>query len=304
MDSHAPLPCSLRQLQYLVAVADFGGFGRAAAQCHVSQPSLSAQVALVEEALGVRVFERDRRSVRVSAAGAPVLEAARHALVAAREVVAVAGQQADPFIGVVRIGIIPTACPYLLPLITPALRKKYPGLTVVWSEEQTSSLIARVADGQLDAAIAAEGRDTAGLESVELGRDPFVLAASPGHPLMRSRGPVNPTALRSVSVLLLEDGHCLRDQALALCARAGAGEAEYRATSLSTLVQMVVNSDGVTVLPSLALAVENRGRQLATRQFTAPAPARTLVLVWRRSSARRRTFEGIGATVRDAYRKK
>jgi LysR family transcriptional regulator, hydrogen peroxide-inducible genes activator len=296
-----PLPCSLRQLQYLVAVADLGGFSRAAARCHVSQPSLSAQVALAEAALGVRVFERDRRGVRVSPAGAVVLERARQVLLAANDLASTARQQADPFTGTIRVGVIPTVCPYLLPEITPALREKFPRLTILWTEEKTPTLVERIMAGDLDGAILARDTKAAGLEFLEIGRDAFVVASAPDHPLMRSARPLTPAALEGAEVLLLEDGHCLRDQALALCARAGATEAGYRATSLATLVQMVVSHSGVTLLPSLAVPVENRTGQLATRRFAEPGPARTLALAWRRGSALQTTIEAVGRTVRKCY---
>lgn len=301
MDILEPPLCSLRQLQYLVAVADLGGFGRAATKCHVSQPSLSAQVALAERALGVRVFERDRRGVRVTAAGAAVLARARAVLLSARDLAEIARQQADPFAGSVRIGVIPTVCPYLLPDITPALRQAYPHLSIRWSEERTGRLVELIGGGELDAALLARDTRVAGLEFVEIGRDPFVLAASPGHALVRSSAPLRPSALAHAEVLLLEDGHCLRDQALALCSRVGAAEAQYRATSLSTLVQMLVGTAGVTLLPALAVAVENRTSQLAIRPFSNPAPARTLGLAWRRGSALKTTLEAVAATIRDRY---
>jgi len=293
-----PLPCSLRQLQYIVAVADLGGFGRAATRCHVSQPSLSAQIALVEHALGVRLFERDRRVVRLSPMGAAVVERARQVLVAACDLVDSARRQADPFSRTIRIGVLPTVCPYLLPEITPALRDAYPDLAIQWTEDKTSALVGRITEGTLDGGIVAVDPRVSGLESVEIGHDPFVLAAARGHPLLRSRRPIDPEDLDGAEVLLLEDGHCLREQALAICANAGATEAGYRATSLATLVQMVGSSSGVTLLPTMALAVENRRGQLATRPFVRPVPGRTLALVWRRGSALKTTLEGLGSTLR------
>jgi LysR family hydrogen peroxide-inducible transcriptional activator len=301
MDLLDPMPCSLRQLQYFVAVADLGGFSRAAARCHVSQPSLSAQVALAEESLGVRLFERDRRGARVSQAGAVILAHARQVLLAAKDLASTARQQADPFTGTIRVGVIPTVCPYLLPEITPALRETYPRLTIMWIEEKTATLVDRIMSGELDAAILARDTKAAGLEFVEIGRDPFLVASTPAHPLMRSTKPLAPSALESVEVLLLEDGHCLRDQALALCSRVGATEAGYCATSLATLVQMVVSHSGVTLLPSIAVPVENRTGQLATRRFAEPIPARTLALGWRRGSALQTTIKAVGQTVRKCY---
>jgi len=292
------LPCSLRQLQYVVAVADLGGFGRAAARCHVSQPSLSAQIALVEHALGVRLFERDRRVVRLSPAGAAVVDRARQVLLAARDLVDAARRQSDPFTGRIRIGVLPTVCPYLLPEVTTPLHETYPDLSIQWTEDKTSSLLGRINEGTLDGAIVALDPRVNGLETFEIDRDPFVLAAAPGHRLVRSKRPIAPEELDGAEVLLLEDGHCLRDQALAICANTGATEAGYRATSLATLVQMVGTSSGVTLLPALSLPVENRRSHLVIRPFVRPVPCRTLALVWRRGSAMKTTLEGIGGRVR------
>src|SRR6267378_3174362 len=204
MDLLATLPVSLRQLQYIVAVADRGSFRRAAEACHVAQPSLSAQVAVAERALGVQLFERTGRRVRVPAAAAPLVAQARKVLIAAGD-----------------------------------LRE-----------------------------------------------------------LARATTRVRPEVLDGERVLLLDDGHCFRDQALELCARTGAIEGGFRATSLSTLVQMVSARGGVTLLPAIALPVENRRGQLAVRSFAAPGPGRTLALVWRRGSALRAPLERIAETIR------
>jgi LysR family hydrogen peroxide-inducible transcriptional activator len=296
----ATLPISLRQLQYVVAVADLGGFRRAADACHVAQPSLSAQVAQVEQALGVQIFERNRRGVRVAAAGAPLIEQARRVLMAARDLRELARQLVDPFQGTLRVGVIPTVCPYLLPEVTPALTRDFPNLSIVWSEERTNRLVRQAQDGTLDAAILAAESEMGDLDHVSLGRDAFVLAAAPGHPLVQPKKPATAAALHGATVLLLEDGHCLRDQTLGLCARAGASELGYRATSLSTLVQMVSTSAGVTLLPSLALPVENRRGQLRVRAFARPGPGRTLALAWRRGSALRVPLGTIADTIRVA----
>lgn len=298
MDLLAQLPVSLRQLQYIVAVADSGGFRRAADVCHVAQPSLSAQIAQAEQALGVQLFERDRRKVRVSAAGVAVVEQARHILVAARDLRELARRLADPYRGALRVGVIPTVCPYLLPEITPALSQAFPDLTIVWSEERTQQLVRQVKEGTLDGAILALEADVGDLEHAELGHDAFVLAAAPDHPAVQSEKPATPEALRGATVLLLEDGHCFRDQALSLCGGAGVREVGYRATSLSTLVQMVSASSGVTLLPSLALPVENRRGQLRVRSFALPGPGRTLALAWRRGSAVRTALEHVAGTIR------
>jgi LysR family hydrogen peroxide-inducible transcriptional activator len=296
----APLPVSLRQLQYIIAVADLGGFRRAAEACHVAQPSLSAQVAQAERALGVQIFERNQRRVRLSTAGAAVVEQARRALVAAREVRELARHLADPFRRTLRVGVIPTVCPYLLPDITPALLKAFPDLTLTWSEERTGRLVRDVNEGAIDAAILALESDIGGLEHERLGRDVFVLAAAPRHPLMTSGKPVSPDVLDGETVLLLGDGHCFRDQALAMCAKSGASEAGFHATSLATLVQMVSAGPAVTLLPLLAVPVENRRGQLRVRPFVKPGPSRTLILAWRRHSAMREPFAKIAGVLRTA----
>lgn len=299
MDLLGALPVTLRQLQYIVAIVDLGGFRRAAEACHVAQPSLSAQVALAEEALGVQLFERNRRGVRVSAAGAPLVEQARRVLVAVRDLGELARQLGDPLGGTLRLGVIPTVCPYLLPEVTPALAAAFPHLSIVWSEERTSRLVRQVQEGSLDGAILALESEVADLEHADLGRDAFVLAAAPDHPLVQAKGPASVDVLDGATVLLLEDGHCLRDQALGLCARAGATEVGFRATSLATLVQMVsASGSGVTLLPSLALPVENRRGQLRVRPFEQPGPGRTLALAWRRGSSLRTPLTGVAATIR------
>lgn len=296
----APHPVTLRQLQYVVAVADRRSFRRAAEDCRVSQPSLSAQIAQVEEALGVQLFERDRRRVAPTAAGKLLVERARTLLVGADELLEAARTLADPLSGTLRIGVIPTIGPYLLPDVAPVLRDRFPRLTFVWAEDRTAALVERLGRAELDAVLLALEADIGDLPHVVLGRDPFVFAAPPGHPLAASRRPLRPEELDGERVLLLDDGHCFRDQALAICARGGAEEAEYRATSLATLVQMTAGGAGVTLLPSLAVPLENRRDALRLRPFAPKAPARTLALAWRRGSALAETLKIVGETLKSA----
>ena len=293
----APYPVTLRQLQYLVAVAEARSFRRAAEACRVSQPSLSAQVAEAERALGVRLFERDRRRVLVTAAGEALLSRARRVLIEADDLLEAARSGADPLAGTLRIGVIPTVGPYLLPRAAPALREAFPGLQIVWEEDKTSALVRRVAAGELDAALLAREAELGDLVQAELARDPFVLAAPPGHPLARGVEPLRPKALEGERVLLLDDGHCLRDQALAVCSRAHAEELGFRATSLSTLVQMVASGAGVTLLPRIAVETEASRAGLRTRPFAEPAPGRTLVLAWRRGGATVPALRAVAAVV-------
>ena len=287
---------SLRQLEYAVALADTLNFRKAAEQCHVSQPSLSAQLAELEEAIGVRLFERDRRHVLVTPQGAAVIARARVLVRHADDVEMSARDAADPFAGTMRIGIIPTVSPYLLPRIAPVLRRDYPRLRLLWTEERTAALANQLESGTLDAMLVAKEAQLGNVDTEVIAHDHFLLAASRTHPLLRTSRPVRPSELRGEEVLLLEDGHCFRDQALAICARAKAHELEFRATSLTTLVQMVAAGDAVTLLPELAVNVEGRGLKL--RKFADPAPHRTIVLAWRKSSPISRALRTIAATLR------
>lgn len=294
-------PYSLRQLQYLVAIADLGGFRRAADACGVSQPSLSAQIARLERSLGIQIFERDARGVRVTTAGEAVLTRARQVLLAATDLSETARQQGDPLSGTLRIGVIPTVCPYLLPEVAPALRRALPNLAIVWSEDKTQNLLKQMAEARLDAAVLAQDVRVSGLDTAVIAEDPFVLAASPGHPLLKGTRPASASVLNGATVFLLDDGHCFREQALAFCGGAGAHEAGLSATGLSTLVQMVGAGKGVTLLPKMAVAVENRRGQLAVRAFKRPAPTRTIVLAWRKGNGLGPPLTAVASVVREAW---
>jgi LysR family hydrogen peroxide-inducible transcriptional activator len=296
----AALDVSLRQLEYIVAVADLNGFRRAADACGVAQPSLSMQVALAERQLGVQIFERDQRSVRLSVVGAAIVDQARRVLGAARELRELARQSSDPFRGTLRLGVIPTIGPYLLPEITPRLSKTFPHLQLLWTEARTGDLVQELKDGRLDGVLLALEADVSDLDHEVIARDPFVLAASLNHPLVKSSKPTPAEILKDQIVLLLDDGHCFRDQALSFCTQASAGEHSFRATSLATLVQMVSAGTAVTLLPSLALPVENRRGPLRVRRFTSPEPGRTIALAWRRGSALRKPLITVAETIRAA----
>jgi LysR family hydrogen peroxide-inducible transcriptional activator len=301
-----PLPphaFTLRQLQYALAVAETLSFRRAAERCRVAQPSLSTQIAQLESALGVRLFERDRRRVLVTAAGEALLARARRVIVDADDLSAAARAAGDPLAGALRVGVIPTISPYLLPRVAPALRSTYPRLAITWIEERTDELVRRLDAGALDAALLAREAELGDVEQAEIARDPFVLATSRDHPLGARAGPATAAELRGADVLLLDDGHCLRAQALDVCSRARAHELEFRATSLPTLVQMVAGGAGVTLLPELALAAETRRGDLRLRPFAAPAPHRTIALVWRRRSPLAPALQRLARTIREAYPK-
>lgn len=297
----APHPFSLRQLQYLVAVADLLSFRKAAEHCHVSQPSLSAQLAELESAFGVRVFERDRRRVMLTGAGEELVQRARRLLAEADHLQEAAKRSGDPFSGSMRIGIIPTISPYLLPIIAPMIRIDYPRLKVVWVEEKTAALSAALHHGTLDAAILALEADIGRLDHAVIAKDPFVLATPKNHALGRKKTSVTTEELRGLGILLLDDGHCFRDQALAFCADAEAHELEFRATSLSTLAQMVASGAGVTLLPGLAVPTESKRAALRVRTFSKPSPHRTIGLVWRKGSPLAEALQKIAATIRRGY---
>ncbi|HEU4537273.1 MAG TPA: LysR substrate-binding domain-containing protein [Polyangiaceae bacterium] len=295
----ASLDLTLRQLEYAVAVAETLGFHRAAERCHVSQPTLSAQVAQLEAALGVQLFERDRRHVIVTPAGARLVERARRVLLEAQDLAAAAVRARDPLAGELRVGVIPTVAPYLLPEVTPLLSERYPRLRPVFLEAKTSEVVAGLDAGTLDAGLLALEADLGPCAHAEVRKDPFVVALPKGHPLAR-RARVGLADLAAETVLLLEEGHCLRAQALALCAKGGAREAAFRATSLATLAQMVSSGAGVTLLPSLAVEVENRRGQLELRPIDPPAPFRTIALVFRPSSPLAGPLRELAATLRRA----
>jgi LysR family hydrogen peroxide-inducible transcriptional activator len=299
----APHPFTLRQLQYVVAVADTLSFRKAAERCHVSQPSLSAQLAQMEEALGVRIFERDRRRVLLTQAGKELVERARQLLVEADDLGEAARRASDPLSGTLRLGVIPTVSPYLLPSITPALRKEYPRLTLLWVEDKTEVLVRALAAGSLDAALVALEAELGDVEHEVIAEDPFVLAMAPGHPLSARKSEAPHAELQGADVLLLDEGHCFREQALAFCSRAKAHELEFRATSLPTLTQMIAAGTGVTLLPRLAVPTEVRRSQLLVRPLAAPVPKRTLALIWRKRSSLRVALRQLAATIRAAYPK-
>ena len=296
-----PPPATLRQLQYAVAIAEARNFHRAAALCHVSQPSLSAQLAELERALGVRLFERDRKQVLLTEAGREVVDRARRVLLEVADLTEAAARFGDPLSGTLRFGIIPTISPYLLPEVVPVLRRRFPRLALQWVEDKTASLVALLRGGGLDAAVLAVEADLGDLERDVIGRDPFVVVAPRVHPLGRSRAAVRLEDLRGSPVLLLDDGHCFRDQALAVCSAAEAQEPGFRATSLSTLAQMVAGGAGITLLPRLAVRAENRRANLLVRRFVDPVPHRTLALAWRRRSPLAPALAQVAAALRDSY---
>ena len=297
----SPADLSIRQLQYVVAVAHTLGFHKAAARCHVSQPTLSAQLQQLESVLGVKLFERDRRRVVVTGVGVEIVARARRVLVEVDDLVAAATRAREPFTGTLRVGVIPTIAPYLLPEVMPAIQARYPKLSLVYREEKTSDVVGELGEGTLDAGVLALEAEIGDLAHAVIAKDPFVVALPKGHPLARKKR-LSVADLEDAHVLLLDEGHCFRDQALALCAKADADEASFRATSLATLAQMVSSGAGITLLPALAVPVENRRGQLEVRPFVKPSPGRTLVLAWRPRSPFGDALIHMAATIRGAWR--
>ncbi|HEX4421695.1 MAG TPA: hydrogen peroxide-inducible genes activator [Kofleriaceae bacterium] len=288
----------MRQLESLVAVADTGSFRGAASSIGISQPALSAQVQAAEQLFGVQVFERDRRSVLITPAGEDVVLRAREALAAIDAVGDAARRRGEPLVGSLRLGVIPTVAPYWLPALLPEVHRRFPRLELVLREDQTARLLAMLTAGQLELALLAipvPGDFT----TAPIAREGFLAAAPRGTPLVKQRGKLTESDLDDLTVLLLEDGHCLRDQALAVCKRAGAVESvEVRATSLPTLVQMVAGGLGVTLLPEAAapMLLQKHG-PVAIAEFAKPVPGRTLGLAWRSSSGRLREFRLLAETM-------
>jgi len=297
----APHDFTLRQLQYAVAVAEELSFRRAAERCRVAQPSLSAQVAQLETALGTTLFERAKKRVLVTAAGRELIEHARTLLLAADDLAVRAKRVGDPLSGTLRIGVIPTISPYLLPTVAPKLRARFPRLTTAWREDKTALLVHALESGEIDAALLALDGVTSHFASEIVAVDPFVLAVPRGHPLGKTTSAVSNPELRRDDVLLLDEGHCFRDQALEVCSRAHARESDLRATSLSTLVQMVAGGAGITLLPTLSVRTEAKAGGLTTRPIASPAAHRTIALVWRKRSPLDAALREIAAAVRDDY---
>lgn len=277
---------NLRDLKYLVALADHRHFGKAADASFVSQPTLSTQIRKLEDELGVALVERAPRKVMLTPVGREIVERARRILAEVDQLGEVARRSRDPEAGSVRLGIFPTLGPYLLPHVVPRIRKRFPQLELLLVEEKSDVLLQRLREGTLDAALLALPLHDDQLHAEFLFEEPFLLAVPESHPLA-NHGPLALEDLSSQTLLLLEDGHCLRDQALDVCRTAGAGEnGGFRATSLETLRQMVAANVGVTLLPSLAVKPPvARSDAIRLLPFRDPQPSRRIAMAWRRSSA-------------------
>jgi len=285
---------TLKELRYLVALAEQGRFVRAARACHVGQPTLSTQLKKLEDYLGVTLFERNKHHMLPTPIGEEIIERARIALEVVEQIRQLARHGDDPMRGSLRLGVIPTLGPYLVPHLLPALRSSCPRLHLLLREDLTANLMERLRQGRLDALLLALPVQGGDIEAMELFREPFVVAVPSGHALARHKQIIE-EQLADQNVLLLEEGHCMREQALAICGSAASTQREeLKGTSLETLRQMVAAGVGCTLLPALAAmpgigSVQNGMLQI--RPFAAPIPTRTIGIAWRQRYPQRKTVK-------------
>lgn len=276
---------NIRALQYFVKLAELKHFSKAADACFVSQPTLSTQIRKLEEELGVTLIERAPRNVMLTPVGEDIAHRARHVIRDIKHLKDAARRSKNPETGTIKLGIFPTLAPYLLPHVIPVIRRRYPELKLQLAEEKTEDILNMLDQGRLDAGLLALPVEVHGMEIEILFEEPFVMAMPASHPLSDKQS-IGLDDLEGTELLLLEEGHCLRQHALAVCELAGAHErVDFHATSLETLRQMVAANAGVTLMPVLAVkppiaTTDN----IALRPFKAPAPSRTIALVWRSSS--------------------
>lgn len=292
---------TLRQLEFLCAVADNGSFSKAAEACHVTQPTLSAAIKEIEGLLRVQLIEREARGASLTQAGEAAVERARGILSDTADLVSAAQQAGTPLTGAFRLGAIPTIAPFLLPKTLKALRAAHPSLKLYLREDQTDRLLDALRSRKLDAALIALPWEASGVETMDLGEDEFLLVAPTGHTLT-DRDDLKSSDLLDEDVLLLEDGHCLRDHALSICRLPSKrGGADVTATSLPTLVHMVAGGLGVSLLPKLAIdAGVTSGAEVDLQAFETPLIGRRIGIAWRTGSPRTSEAKMIGEIVRSA----
>jgi LysR family hydrogen peroxide-inducible transcriptional activator len=281
---------TLRQLQYFVALAELRHFGKAAEKCCVTQPALSMQMKELEEALGMQLIERRRGNLELTAEGREIAGRAHVVLNTVRDLQDYARHRSQILVGDLRLGVIPSVAPYLLPKILPEVQARYPELQLKLHERLTQSLVGELIDGSLDAIIVALPVPDTRVEAIQLFDDRFLLARP-----RKSRGAkkrlVSLASLKNEKLLLLNDGHCLRDQALSYCQSIERDMlSEFGASSLSTIMKMVANGYGVTLLPEIAAASEPDDPRIELLHFAAPEPKRTIGLAWRKTSTRKKDF--------------
>jgi LysR family hydrogen peroxide-inducible transcriptional activator len=289
---------TLRQLRYLASLARHRHFGRAAEDRAITQPALSMQIRELEREIGTDLVERRPGDIALTDTGREVARRAERILAATRDLVDFACHRAL-LSGTLKLGIIPTLAPYLLPRVLPRLQEAFPQLRLELRETQTKVLLEELSRGELDCVLLALPAEGADVETLTLFDDPFLLAVPAGDPLP-ARRPVTVDEVDQRRLILLEEGHCLRDQALAFCAAVRRdAPAGLGATSLATVMQMVANGYGVTLVPAVAVDVEVRDSRVKLLRFAAPEPARTVGLAWRRTSPRRKDFDALGEIVKE-----
>lgn len=286
---------NIKDLKYLLAIENHRHFGKAADSCFVSQPALSIQIKKLEDTLGVQLIERTNKSVLLTDIGLLIAERAKQLIQKEEEIYALAKAAKDPYKGELKIGIIPTLAPYLLPLIIPLLSKKFPNISLYLTEEKTSILIEKLKSGILDATILALPVPEAFFRQEILFVEEFLLAVPNNHPLAKRKFVKQPD-LKEKSLLLLEEGHCMREQTLALCYKMDAVESQsFRGTSLETLRHMVAAGNGITLIPKLA---QRKNDGIAYIAFHSPKPTRTIGLCWRITTVKNRLLEDIASHIK------
>src|SRR4029078_9794589 len=286
---------TLKQLRYLSALSRHGHFGKAAKACAVTQPALSMQIQELEAELGVPLVERRPGDVTLTDIGAEVALRAERVLASTRDLADFALHRGRLLTGRMQLGVIPSIAPYVLPKILPVRQRRYPELRVELRETQTLVLLEELHRGALDVVLLARPADDAEIESIRLFDDPFLLAV-PATDNRAETARVNVDDIDMQRLLLLEEGHCLRDQALAFCS-SSRRDVSLGATSLATVMQMVANGYGITLLPRVAVDVELRYERVKLLRFAEPAPGRTVGLAWRRTSPRKADFMALGRLI-------
>jgi LysR family transcriptional regulator, hydrogen peroxide-inducible genes activator len=289
---------SLRQLRYFDALAQSLHFGRAAKLCAVTQPALSMQIQELEKQLGAVLIERTQQGAKLTPRGEEVARRAMLILASVRDLADFAQHGGQLLTGPLHLGVIPTIAPYVLPKVLPHLRRDYPSLDLHLREAQTQYVLAGLAAGRLDAVILSLPAGEPEIETLELFDDPFVLALPACRVLHGREAYATPEMFEHERLLLLEEGHCLRDQALSFCGlRQVQNLNTFGTTSLSTIVQMVANGFGVTLLPKMSLETEARRADIQLLPFSPPEPSRKIGLAWRQTSPRKRDFAVLGAMI-------
>jgi len=293
---------TLKQLKYLCAVAEHGHFGRAAKACHVSQSTLSAGIIELEEVLGTSLVERNNRQVLLSGLGQEVVARSQEILMQAEDLVALCDASAEPFTGKLRLGVIPTIAPFVLPQLLKRLRSMYPDFQLFIREDLSGHLVDALYRGEVDVILLALPFPAENVDTMALYEDDFVLA-SPASNVFSASAEVKTSQLKGEELLLLEDGHCLRDHALEACKLRDADiSIPYQATSLNTIVQMVANGIGITLLPRMALDAHIlSGTDVSVYEFSEKNVSRTIGLMWRNKTPRQREFHLLGEFITQCH---